>query len=61
MEHLWERMELASATELPRAEVLHALTCPRCREWLVGHLLDEEAGEETQEDVYAAAFSRLEE
>ena len=61
MEHLWERMELASATALPRAEVLHALTCPRCREWLVGHLLDEEAGEETQEDVYAAAFARLEE
>jgi tetratricopeptide (TPR) repeat protein len=59
-DHLWERLELATAEVLPADQLLHVLTCTECRDWLVGHLLDDEAGEETQEDLYAAAFTPIE-
>lgn len=60
MDHLWERLEPETSEELPAEDLLHVLTCPECREWLVGYLLDLEAGDETREDVYAAAFASLE-
>ena len=56
MNHLWERYGLETAAAVPRDQLLHLLTCPECREWLVEQLLDDEAEEETQEDLYAAAL-----
>ncbi|HEX6901410.1 MAG TPA: hypothetical protein VF789_16915 [Thermoanaerobaculia bacterium] len=62
MEHLYELLDLEVAEALPSDQLLHALTCHECREWLVGHLLDQEAEEEGGEgaDLYSAAFERLE-
>jgi len=45
-------------------DLLHLLTCPTCRSWAIGRLLDQRTAtplEDTQEDLYAAVWARLEE
>jgi tetratricopeptide (TPR) repeat protein len=55
----FQREEAHGSTDL-----LHLLTCPTCRSWAIGRLLDQRTApqvEETQEEVYAGVWARLEE
>jgi hypothetical protein len=46
-------------------DLLHLLTCTSCRKWAIGRLLDEQCAaankEETQEEIFAGLWDRLEE
>jgi len=44
-------------------DLLHLLTCPTCRSWAIGRLLDERRPDpdDTHEDLYAAMWARLDE
>ena len=45
-------------------DLLHLLTCPTCRSWAIGRLLDQCSArqeDETQEELYAGMWDRLEE
>jgi tetratricopeptide (TPR) repeat protein len=44
-------------------DLLHLLTCPTCRSWAIGRLLDQRRpdADDTQEDVYAGMWARLDE
>jgi tetratricopeptide (TPR) repeat protein len=45
-------------------DLLHLLTCPACRSWAIGRLLDQSTAPEhddTQPDLYAGMWARLEE
>jgi tetratricopeptide (TPR) repeat protein len=46
------------------ADLLHLLTCATCRSWAIGRLLDQRTSppeEETQDELYAGLWARLEE